>query len=302
MRKGRRFTPARLTKWSDQGRGTGTGANYQPWHQITRDDPGSRGRSHILNWTFGRLHHLLSDLELVAFGFATMVPDLVDLREQFPLSPDPHSPDVADYREDLAYEQAAGTLDVARELGFKHPIIRKDGVRQDWVMTTDLVLTVEPPGREVSLLAISVKHHDELGKRRTRELLAIERAYWLQQGVDWLLLTPQLYEASVGLVVRVGMHWATGHAQADAQALQACAALSSRLEGRSMDAALALISAHISVDTLSAQRIFWQSVWTGLLPLRMSWNLRPASPIALVAPEAFWGQNPITARRSAWKD
>ncbi len=302
MRKGRQFTPARLTKWRDQGRGTGTGADYQPWHQITRDDPGSRGRSHILNWTFGRLHHLLSDQELVAFGFATMVPDLVDLREQFPLSPDPHSPDVADYRVGLVHLEAPGTLDVARELGFKHPVVRRNGARQDWVMTTDLVLTIESPKREVGLLAVSVKHHDELGRSRTRELLAIERAYWREQGVHWLLLTPELYEASAGLLVRVAMHWAAGHAQANPRVLRACAALGSRLEGRPLGAALELIAASLCIDLAAAQRVFWQSVWAGLLPLCMSWNLRPASPITLVAPESFWSQNPITAGRSAWTD
>lgn len=77
MRKGLRFTPARLEKWRDAGRGTGTGADYQPWHQVTRSDPGSRGRSHLINWRFGRLHHLLSDQEMVAFAFASMLPNLV---------------------------------------------------------------------------------------------------------------------------------------------------------------------------------------------------------------------------------
>lgn len=302
MRKGRRFTPARLAKWRDQGRGTGTGASYRPWHQVTRDDPGSRGRSHILNWTFGRLHHLLSDQELIAFAFATMVPNLVDLREQYPLAPDEHDLDTAAYRFGAGRRHLPGTVDLAHDLGFRHPVIRKESFTLDWIMTTDLVLTLESQDHGIALLAVSVKHHNELSNTRTRQLLAIERAYWQQQGVDWLLLTPETYDASTGLAVRTAMHWAMGHATADPGLLRTCADVGTSFSGVSMASALAVLSSHLTVDTFTAQRVFWQSVWAGLLPLRLSWALRPACPIALLPTGEFWSQNPIAMRRSAWKD
>lgn len=82
MRKGQHFTPKRLRKWIEEGRGTGSGEAYQPWHQVTRADPGSRGRSHLINSKQGRLHHFLSDLEFIAFSFATMLPGVVDIQER----------------------------------------------------------------------------------------------------------------------------------------------------------------------------------------------------------------------------
>jgi len=49
-----------------QGRGAGAGRDYQPFLHV-RDVP-SQGRSHRLpSATVGRVHHLLSDLELHVF-------------------------------------------------------------------------------------------------------------------------------------------------------------------------------------------------------------------------------------------
>ena len=125
MRKGLRFTPARLEKWCDAGRGTGTGADYQPWHQVTRSDPGSRGRSHLINWRFGRLHHLLSDQEMVAFAFASMLPNLVDLREQYPLAHEVGEPEIAAYQSSSSVLAAEGTLQISEDLGQKRRILYK---------------------------------------------------------------------------------------------------------------------------------------------------------------------------------
>lgn len=205
MRKGQRFTPARLVRWLDHGRGTGRGADYQPWHQVTRDDPGSRGRSHLINWRFGRLHHLLSDQELVAFGFASMLPGVVDLREQFPLAHDEHPPELAAYQVDRHGLTMPGTLQIAEDLGHKHPWVRKGEDDEPWVMTTDLLLTLFNRMGRSELLAISVKHADELSDKRTLELLRIEREYWRRQDVYWLLLNSTLYNDMVANAIRVGM-------------------------------------------------------------------------------------------------
>lgn len=207
MRTGRRFTPALLEKWYDAGRGSGTGATYQPWHQVTRSDPGSRGRSHLINWRFGRLHHLLSDQELLAFGFASMWPGLLDLREQFPLEHDEHVVELAAYRADQITRLTPGTTEIANDLGLKHPVLRSGGVALPWVMSTDLLLTYAAANGRTELLAVSVKHDDELKVPRTRELLAIEREYWRRQDVYWLLISPSLYTRDVAASVLAGLPW-----------------------------------------------------------------------------------------------
>jgi TnsA endonuclease N terminal len=287
MRKGQRFTPARLVRWHDQGRGTGRGADYQPWHQVTRDDPGSRGRSHLINWRFGRLHHLLSDQELVAFGFASMLPGIVDLREQFPLAHDEHPPELAAYQVDRQGLTMPGTLQIAEDLVHKHPWVRKGEDDEPWVMTTDL-------------LAISVKHADELSNKRTLELLRIEREYWRRQDVYWLLLNAALYNDLVANAIRVGMAWTVGQPDVAPELRAACAGLAKEIHGRSSRQCLELISRQLSIDIQAAQCVMWQAIWSGQLPINLSRSMRINQPLELLSPAAFWQQNPIASRRTAW--
>src|SRR5687768_17430801 len=92
MRTTKRFTPKVIARFDRQARGQGTYESYAPWHQVTRGDPASSGRSHLLNWR-GRLRHYLSDGELGAHLFASMLPDLDDCLEQYPLTTEdaPHA-------------------------------------------------------------------------------------------------------------------------------------------------------------------------------------------------------------------
>lgn len=301
MRKGLRFTPARLEKWRDQGRGTGTGSDYQPWHQVTRSDPGSRGRSHLINWRFGRLHHFLSDQEMVAFGFASMLPNLVDLREQFPLAHEAAEPEISAYQASHGGWGADGTLQISEDLGHKHPVVRKDGVVAPWVMTTDLVLTLLSPTGRHEILAISVKYDQEFNSPRTLELLRIEREYWRRQDVFWLLLAPSLYSLAVANTLRIGMPWAIGAEAASAEILDALATIATNSPGLSLSSTLRRVSQELSMSQADALPAFWQAVWSGRVPLDMSRPMRPNEPIELLSAPDFWKQNPIASRRTAWR-
>ncbi len=300
MRKGQRFTPARLVRWHDSGRGAGTGADYQPWHQVTRDDPSSRGRSHLLNWRFGRLHHLLSDLELVAFGFATMLPGVVDLREQFPLAHEEHRPELAAYQVGCSGQSAPGTLQIADDLGHRHPSVRKGDTREPWVMTTDLVLTLKNGIGSTELLAISVKAVEDLRNERKLQLLRIEREYWRRQDVYWLLLTPALYATRVANSIRIGMPWTVGQSDVSAVLRAACSAMGTDIRGRTARQFLDLMGGRLGLDLHAAQCVLWQCIWSGALPINLAKPLRLNEPLELLAPDTFWRQNPIASRRTAW--
>lgn len=299
MRKGQRFTPARLRRWHEQGRGSGTHGDYQPWHQITRDDPGSRGRSHLVNGHFGRLQHFLSDNELVAFGFATMLPALTDLREQFAL-PTEDGPDidvglpltVAPWRE--------GTLAIARSLGFKHPAVRQGDATELWVFTTDLVLSLRMPSGACELLAISVKDPTDLANDRKMQLLAIEREFWSRQGVSWCLLTSDHFNPSAGLAVKAAMCWSLGLPPAPHEQIDLCGSMSDRFDGHALPYALNEIRRWFGIGLTEAQAVFWQSVWHGVTPIDLALSVRPSSPLQIISSAAFWKQNPIASRRSAW--
>ena len=300
MRKGKRFTPARLDAWEKRGRGTGFGSNYLPWHQVTRGDPGSRGRSHLINWRLGRLHHLLSDHELLIMGFSAMVPGVVDIREQFPLSLSPHPLELSLVNGEEFGRIAPGTLELADTLGIRHPRLGAAKNKDWWVMSTDLLLTI---GRDylTRLVAISIKYDNDLASGRTRELLQLEREYWRCQGVPWLLITPSTYSLEVGLTMRHALPWALVPDVLPNPVLQRVAELGEKLHGATLDCALLSISTAFKCTRSEAQFLFWGAVWAGVLPIDLSMRMDPSAIVRVIPYSDFWSMNPIASRRSAWQ-
>lgn len=154
---------SRSERWIKQGRGTGTGKDYQPWLTV-RDLP-SAGRSHRV-WGFQtqRTHHLLSDLELSAFFLFDWNPSVTDIREQYPLRLD-------------------DTNELAAQAGIRHPEVGG----QVQIMSTDLLVDTNRP--DLPRMAIQVKPVSELSNPRTIEKLELERRYWEMKGIPWYLLT-----------------------------------------------------------------------------------------------------------------
>jgi hypothetical protein len=148
------------------GRGIGDRDTYQPWLDV--HDLSSLGLSARVPCSkTGRLHHLLSGLETGAFMEFMLMPDVIDVQEQYPLD-----------RED--------TRAISLEMGVAHPTY--PGGKVDVVMTTDLVVHRRTPAGVVRY-ARSVKPAAELDDARTLLKLEIERRYWVARGVDWMLVT-----------------------------------------------------------------------------------------------------------------
>ena len=160
------LTEDRIKRWSREGRGGGTGAEYLP--QIRISDLSSSGRVHRRpSSKFERVVHLLSDIEEDTFLPFDGAAQVIDVREQFPLPRDE-------------------TLELALTHGLRHP--RADGVLV--VMTTDMLVDFID-GRQV---AVSVKPAGELSNRNTIAKLEIERLYWERMGVAWHLVTEREIE------------------------------------------------------------------------------------------------------------
>ena len=137
---------------------------YTPW--LTIQDVASHGRSHrIAGIRTGRVHHLLSDIERDAFYQFDWADTVTDIREQYPL--------------DREY-----TRRIAADLDIKHP---RDAATEI-VMTTDFLVDIAYEGK-LRQLARAVKPASELEKPRVIDKLEIERRYWVQQGVDWGIIT-----------------------------------------------------------------------------------------------------------------
>lgn len=296
MRTTKRFTPAVLDRFRTEGRGQGTFDDYVPWHRVSRGDPASHGRSHLVKWK-GRQLHFLSDDEWVAGLFATLCTGLVDLREQFPLSLHAGQHELGAYDVRLGASRHLGTIEIAQRLGSRHPRVNGGGRSAPWTMSTDLLLTLGSGGTH-ELLAVSCKPKTPDDQSRSHELLQIERTYWQERKVDWILITPDLYEKSVELTLR-GASWALGDATSP-EDQEAAKCIAERLAGASLTTVLYAIAENLRQELSDASRAFWQSVWNGRLRLDLRRGWRPHLPVHLLPEEKFNGLNPIVCRRSSW--
>lgn len=297
MRTTKRFTPKVLDRFKKQGRGLGTLKTFKPWHRVGRGDPSSKGRSHLQMW-HDRQRELLSDKEWVALFFAVSMKFLFDLLEQFPLSLAAAAHELTKYTVDASQTTYPGTVELAERLGIKHPKTSESGTTNEWVMSTDLLLVLRSPAGLFELLAVSIKTDEDFSKKRTKELLSLEREYWVSRGVTWLLITPSLYDKQVGLRLRDTMPWALENLVGEDD-LNIAAALATEFQARSLTLAFEILSAKFgSLD--HAQRSFWQAVWCGKIPLDLRRGWRPHQPITLLTEAEFVALNPIASRRSAW--
>jgi hypothetical protein len=139
---------------------------YKPW--LTVRDVASRGMAtRIKGWKTGRVHHLLSNLEIDYFFMLEWSPFVTDIREQYGLLPQ------------------AKTLRIAENLGIRHPVDPRTNF--PIVMTTDFLITLQTPvGKKYSVR--TVKPRDHL-TRRVIEKFEIERRFFEDKGINWGFIT-----------------------------------------------------------------------------------------------------------------
>ncbi|ATP42151.1 heteromeric transposase endonuclease subunit TnsA [Solibacillus sp. R5-41] len=160
------LTEKKIAEMEKEGRGQGTGENYKPWITI-QDFPSSGLVTRSKGWKTKRIHHFLSKLERDYFYVLEWNRNVVDIREQYPLT-----------RED--------TLFIAENKGFKHPTDPKS--QNPIVMTTDFLITLSN-SNGFTHVARTIKPSKELENERTIEKFEIERSYWADRGVDWGIIT-----------------------------------------------------------------------------------------------------------------
>lgn len=142
-------------------RGKGVGKGHEPFFRV--QELSSSGESvRIHGHVTGRVHHLLSGIELAAFALFDWHQGTLNIREQYSL------PDT-------------DTRIICKQLGIKHPQLH--GKLK--IVTTDLLMDF----KNGSQLALAVKPVSALNDERTIEKLQIERFYWEGLGVEWKLFT-----------------------------------------------------------------------------------------------------------------
>ena len=162
-KRSRTWNEAKYRKYLTEGRGQGTLADYKPWVQI-QDFPSKGVVSRVKGHTTGRVHHLMSNLELRYFYLLDWSDKSADIGEQFPLI------------------EISDAIEIADRCGIRYPYDNVSGF--PYVLTTDFLITTED-----GYAARSVKPSTELSRPRVREKLEIERRYWQARGIDWRIVT-----------------------------------------------------------------------------------------------------------------
>lgn len=298
MQTTKRFTPNVLDRFHREGRGLGSFETFGGWHKVSRGDPSSRGYSALLNWR-GRLRDLLSTGELCAQLFVSMLPNLVDVREQFPLARE-FTLDRQQLMLGLGGDGPIepGTLQSADDLGLRHPVVREHGRLAVWVMTTDLLLFFDPPQGKLSSLAVSIKDRPVDPDSRQWELLAIEHDYWTRRGVPWILITPDQWDRRVLHTIQRLACWALGEPVSTESRRLACDIARANPTSSVTDLVRRIGRRVREVD--AGERALWQAVWVGELPVDLRRGWRPHVPLKHISAREFSELNPIAARRSAW--
>lgn len=294
------FSSEIVEKWNKEGiRGVGEFGGYEPWHKISRSDPSSRGRSHLTYCPkTNRMRHQLSDGEQTVLSFCLMVPNVIDIREQFKLDRYEHICELSNYNIKNNFFIDKGTVEIANDLKIKHPIVNGKSGSKKWVMTSDFVLTIQTT-QTLEILAISYKCQAELIKKRVREKLSIEKKYWELEKADWLLITEYQYSKLVGETTRRVLPWVMHPEQVSDETKQKCALLKNDIEGKTYQQAIFTISKELSISVDDSTIVFWQTVWSGLLYLDLKILKFPTETIKFLSENDFWSQNPLVARRSA---
>ncbi len=162
---------------------------YQPWKTVRQSNTYGQGQE-IYSYLTNRTHHLYSRGERAPFFALEHHPAITEIYEQFPLP-------------------INETLDIAVKLNILHPGAYKerhdhDGVIPAKTMTSDLVVKLTRADGSEKLKVFSYKYSSALDPKRsvrqakrTQEKLDLEKKYWKDQGVEWVLVTEQSFNPNL---------------------------------------------------------------------------------------------------------
>jgi hypothetical protein len=161
---------------------------YRPWNTVRQSHTYGQGQE-IFSPKTNRTHHLYSRGERLPFFALEHRPAIVDIYEQFPLP-------------------ITETLKLAEELNIWHPAAYKErhehgGIIPAKTMTSDFVVKIKLADSTSRIKVFSFKYSSALDPersmrqaRRTQEKLDLEKKYWEDQGVEWILVTEQSFNPS----------------------------------------------------------------------------------------------------------
>lgn len=156
-----KWTEEKIAERAKAGYGLGQLDTYKPW--LTVQDLSSQGRSRrVFGHKTQRMHAVFSDIEYRILVACEWSPQVIDIREQYPLD-------------------RALTQSIAQTLGIKHPYY--PGTHVPTVMTADFLLTCASSDGKQHFIALNAKATEEAEDETSLCKLEIQRSYFEQQSI-----------------------------------------------------------------------------------------------------------------------
>lgn len=169
----RSVSPQTNRRRAAEKRGTGRFAEYQPWNRI-QDTASSSLVTRIKGWKTGRMHQILSQLQLQFFYLLEWSSQVIDIREQFPL----------DQAETIALAGEIGSDKLAEQ------ITGGNLVCLEFLITTKNIIGTKE-------IARTVAGSNFLTNKNLIEKLEIQRRYWAFRNIDWGIITETEIDSTI---------------------------------------------------------------------------------------------------------
>lgn len=184
-KRNRKITENTIKRRKSQERGLGRLGDYKPWNTI-QDTASKSLVTRVKGWKTGRIHQILSQLQLQFFYLLEWSSQVIDIREQYPLD-------------------QAETAAIADEMGNKK---LAEQIRSGNYICLDFLITINSVfgTKEIARTVVNSK---VLTYKNLIEKLEIQRRYWAFRNINWGIVT----EKEIDLAVVKNIEWV--HASRD---------------------------------------------------------------------------------------
>lgn len=273
-----------LEKWIQAGRGQGTFDAYLPWLWIHRKNVSGLGNQvHDPMPLYRRASHFMA---LVEWHLALLCLYLgaLDVREQFPLWPQPHLHPLTHYgpTPERPHASCRGLMSIAAELDVEHG--RQVGSDAPYIATIDLLVTVRRRAG-VGLAGLALKPHELIFSAeptdRIDERLRMERACMRDYAATHKVVDRSLLGHSTGGVLELlssGARLPQG-LQADSTQKEFFDRFMDTAPVTSISAGIARTAARMSIDRFSANLLWRHLAWRRIIQIDITAPLEMGEPL-----------------------
>ena len=251
--------PQYLRSRINRGQGVGKGIEYRSWLKI-REVPSKGSSAAVMGILVRRRFELLSQLETIFFFLTERRPDVVDIRENWPIL-------------DLAR-----TVELCAKLGVRHS---SKGL-YPFPFTIDFLITEKAVGG-LRHVGASIKTPRDARNQLVCKRLNIEYQWCRENGIDWALIDTSGFTDTLLSTLRFMRRWFRNRYEPTESRVACFLEYFSRAYQRNvvLGAILEKISARMRLDLNEVENLFTYSAWKGSIPICVEQELRLDRPTAL---------------------